>query len=132
VTDVTPTRGPDWTASARGYLIAWGIPSAAIIVGALVPEPVRGVIWSAALLWMGSACLINARRCGRVHCRFTGPFYLALIVPVTLLAIGVVSFGPYGWWLLGALILFGGKAIWWASERVLGTHEHTEDRSVDQ
>jgi len=26
-----------------------------------------------AIAWMGSVCIMNSRRCGRVHCRFTGP-----------------------------------------------------------
>jgi len=28
---------------------------------------------------MGTACILNARRCGRTHCRYTGPYYLAMI-----------------------------------------------------
>ena len=110
----------DWAGNFRTYALAWGAPSLAIVSGSLVDPPARTLVWSAALLWMGTACLMNARRCGRVHCRFTGPFYLALIIPVVLQGYGLVSLGPYAWWILGAAILFGGKIIWWATEAAWG------------
>ena len=65
---------------------------------------------------MGAACLFNARRCGRTHCRYTGPYYLVLIVPVILHGAGLYPFGAYAWWMLGFAILLGGKIIWWATE----------------
>ncbi len=110
----------DWAGNFRAYALAWGVPSLAIIAGSLVDAPARTMIWSAALLWMGTACLMNARRCGRTHCRFTGPFYLALIIPVVLQGYGLVSLGPYAWWILGAAILFGGKIICWTTEAAWG------------
>lgn len=110
----------DWAGNIRAYALAWGVPSLAIIAGFLVDASARTVIWLAALLWMGAACLMNARRCGRTHCRFTGPFYLALIIPVALNGFGLIPLGPYAWWILGAAILFGGKIIWWATEAAWG------------
>lgn len=110
----------DWAGNFRAYALAWGVPSLAIIAGSPMDAPTRTLVWSAALLWMGTACLMNARRCGRMHCRFTGPFYLALIVPVVLQGYGLVPLGPYAWWILGAVILFGGKIVWWASEAAWG------------
>lgn len=69
---------------------------------------------------MGTACLMNARRCGRTHCRFTGPFYLFLIVPVLLHGFELLPLGTYAWWILGAAILAGGMIIWWATEAIWG------------
>ena len=100
--------------------MAWGVPNCAIIGGLFVTMPVRTTIWIIALLWMGAACLLNARHCGRTHCRFTGPFYLAMIVPVLVLGLGVVAASIYGWVALGASIIFGSKIIWWATERAWG------------
>jgi hypothetical protein len=80
--------------------------------------PARTVIWVVALVWMGLACILNARHCGRVHCRYTGPYYLAMIIPV--LAFGLLSIGLYGWLALGAVIIVGSKGIWWATERAWG------------
>lgn len=108
----------DWLGSAHTNLLAWGLPQAAIVAGLLVAPPLRAAIWVAALSWMGIACILNARRCRRTHCRFTGPYYLAMIVPV--LALSVVAVNFYGWLIAGALILSGGKIIWWATERAWG------------
>ena len=70
----------DWVGSKRMALLAWWLPSAAIAAGLFAPIPARMLIWSIALAWMGIACLLNAQQCGRTHCRYTGPFYLAMIV----------------------------------------------------
>ena len=110
----------DWLRSPRANLLAWWIPKGAIVLGLLAPVPVRVVIWTVALLWMGTACILNARRCGRTHCRYTGPYYLAMVVPVLILAWGIVSADFYAWLVLGALILGGSKVIWWTTERVWG------------
>jgi hypothetical protein len=100
--------------------LAWWIPQAGILAGLFLPVPVRAAIWITALIWMGTACILNARRCGRTHCRYTGPYYLATIAPVLLLALGIVSAGFSGWLVLGIFILAGSKIIWWATERAWG------------
>lgn len=110
----------DWLRSPRMHLLAWKIPQAAIIVGLLAPVPVRTAIWIVALLWKGTACVLNARRCGRTHCRYTGPYYLAMIVPTFILGSGIVSVGIYGWFWLAGVILLGSKLIWWSTERAWG------------
>ncbi|SRR6266568_3931400 len=110
----------DWLRSPRTNLLAWWIPQAAILAGLFVPVPARGAIWIVALLWMGTACILNARRCGRTHCRYTGPYYLAMIAPVLIFASGSISPGFYGWLGLAVFILAGSKVIWWATERAWG------------
>jgi hypothetical protein len=99
--------------------VAWWIPTALIVASLLANTPLRTAIWVAALAWMGIACLLNARRSGRTHCRFTGPYYLAMVVPVVLL--GVLDAPFYAWLVLAALILLGDKIIWWTTERIWGT-----------
>ena len=102
----------DWLRSPRASLLAWWVPHAAIVASLLAPVPVRAAIWIVALIWMGLACILNAKGCGRTHCRYTGTFYLVMIVPVFLLA-GIRLF-------LGVFILAGGKIIWWATEHAWG------------
>jgi hypothetical protein len=120
VTKVAEPAAKDWAGDARAYGLAWGLPSLVVIAASFADPPARTGIWVVALIWMGSACLTNARRCGRTHCRYTGPFYLVLIVPVLLHGGGLVPLGPYAWWILGATILLGGKIIWWATEAAWG------------
>jgi hypothetical protein len=110
----------DWLGRTGTNLIAWWIPQGAILAGLLVPVPARTAIWVAALVWMGTACLLNARRCNRTHCRYTGPYYLAMIVPVLALGSGLVAAGFYVWLTWGCVILLGSKLIWWATERAWG------------
>src|SRR6266481_625546 len=115
-------RSRDWLRTPRTSLLAWWIPEAAILAGLLVPVTVRAAIWIIALSWMGTACILNARRCGRTHCRYTGPYYLAMIAPVLVLASGIVSVEIYGWLALGVLILAGSGLIWWTTERAWGSY----------
>ena len=110
----------DWLRSPHTNLLAWWIPQAAIVAALFAPMAIRTAIWIVALIWMGTACIMNAKRCGRTHCRYTGPYYLAMIVPVLILASDIVSADFYGWLVLGVLILGGSKVIWWTTERAWG------------
>jgi hypothetical protein len=100
--------------------MAWWGPTAVIVAGLLASAPLRAGIWVIALAWMGIACLLNARQCDRTHCRYTGPYYLAMVVPVAIVGMGLIPLGPYGWALLGLLILGGSYVIWWMTERAWG------------
>jgi hypothetical protein len=110
----------DWLRSPRSSLLAWWIPQAAILAGLVAPVSVRTAVWIIALIWTGTACILNAKRCGRTHCHFTGPYYLAMIIPVLALGLGVISGGLYAWVGLGLVIILGGKIIWWTTERAWG------------
>src|ERR1700724_1040258 len=81
----------DWLRRPRTNLLAWWIPQAAMLAGLFIPVPVRTVVWIIALIWMGTACILNAGRCGRTHCRYTGAYNLAVIAPVLVLASRIVS-----------------------------------------
>jgi len=110
----------DWLAGVHTSVLAWWLPKAAILVGLFFPVSFRAVIWIIALIWMGTACMLNARRCNRTHCRYTGPYYLAMIVPVMALGAGLVTLGIVGWISLVVIILGGSGLIWWATERTWG------------
>ena len=86
----------------------------------LLEPGLRGVIWSAALILMGGACIANARRCGRTHCRFTGPFYLLMAALVLGYAAGALPIGDQAWVILGATTIVGTIVLWWGSERIWG------------
>ena len=63
---------------------------------------------------------LDARQCGRTHCRYTGPYYLAMIMPVLVIASISVSANFYAWIVLGVVIIGGSRIIWWATERAWG------------
>lgn len=117
---VHPAR--DWLASSTAKALAWWLPLATMIAALFAPATFRAAIWIVALIWMGTACILNGRRCRRTHCRFTGPYFIAMCVPVLLLATGVTGDGGVlAWLVLGMIILTGGMLMWWASERAWGT-----------
>lgn len=114
------SAGQDWAAGWRSLAGLWGIPAAAMLMAlSLGPLP-RAGIWAAALIWMGGACIVNARRCGRTHCRFTGPFYLLMAAVVVAHAAGVLPIGERGWVFLGMATIVGTALLWWGSERIWG------------
>ena len=110
----------DWLSSKRTNLLAWWIPLALMLAGLFFPVSLQTGAWLIALAWMGAACMLNARRCNRTHCRYTGPYFLLMIVPVMALGTTFVSFGMVGWFCLGVVILGGAGLIWWATERAWG------------
>ena len=91
-----------------------------MFVALFVSVPVRAVAWTIALAWMGTACILNARQCGRTHCRYTGPYYLAMIIPVLVIASSRASGNLYGWIVLAVVTFAGSRIIWWATERAWG------------
>ena len=54
----------------------------------------RPWLWISALLVMGIGCVVNARRCGRLHCYVTGPIFLVATIYVELSAINLVPLRP--------------------------------------
>ena len=92
----------------------------ALFGGLPAPSNIRAVAWVIALLWMGTACILNARRCRRTHCRYTGAYYLAMIVPAALMGARLIPFGLDAWLVLGAAILAGSGLLWWGTERAWG------------
>src|SRR5260370_31694086 len=115
---IGPSR--DWVRGVHSYLLAWSIPQAGMFAALFLPVPIRVVVWIVALIWMGTACIFNARRCKRTHCRYTGPYYLAMTAPVVAPGLGILSAGRFAWGVFGVLILAGSKLIWWATERAWG------------
>jgi hypothetical protein len=114
-------RQADWLASARTNALAWWLPQIVMIAALVAPVPLRAAVWTAALAWMGTACILNSRRCGRTHCRYTGPYYLAMIAPVIVAGAEIMPLSLYGWIVLGIVIIGGSRVIWFATERAWGT-----------
>ncbi len=94
--DAACTR--DLARSRRGLLLGWGLPIGLLVLPSLVSMP----LWLAVAClaggyaWMGVACLVNARHCGRRHCFLTGPLFLIASVVILLIGIGVIDWGPRG------------------------------------
>jgi hypothetical protein len=111
----------DWAYGVRACLI-WGIPAAILFASSGLPERLLVVVWPPVLTFMGVACLVNARRCGRIHCYFTGPFFLVLGALALLYGIGILPLGAHGWSTLALVLVIGAVTLTWVPERILGQY----------
>lgn len=75
---------------ARTLIWFWGIP-AALLIGAnsaylqhALSFVAAGTLMTTATAWIGIACFINGRRCGRTHCVIDG-YLLSLLTVVGVL-----------------------------------------------
>tara|TARA_A100001391_G_C5082736_1_gene280314 strand:+ start:3769 stop:4170 length:402 start_codon:yes stop_codon:yes gene_type:complete len=105
------TNTDDWVANQGRLVFTWGLPATLMVITGLIqPAPwLIGVVWASALSWMGFACLINARQCGRMHCFFSGPFFLlgAIMALATAMQwIEAMTFNTLGVFLLIGTPLF--------------------------
>ncbi len=120
----------DLLSSRRTTILVYWIPSLAIgasgILGA--SEPLLTAVWAFGFAVMGVACAVNALRCRRVHCYFTGPFLLLVAAASLLHGLGVVSLGPAGWQWLGVLGVVGTAVFLVVPERIWGTYAGREKR----
>jgi hypothetical protein len=75
---------------------------------------------------MGALCLLNASRCGRVHCRFTCPFFILRAVASLGYGLGFLPFGPSGWKWICTVTVIGGIALTCIPELILGRYRRNE------
>ena len=68
--------------------MVWVVPAIILAGTATLGRSYLVIIWPVLLAFMGGACLLNARRCGRLHCFITGPFFLILALVSLLYEIG--------------------------------------------
>ena len=113
----------DWVSNTRSYAIAWGLPTAILIGAAFLTHPAKTLIWTVTLIWMGVACLANARRCGRRHCYLTGPFFLFMAALTLFHGFELVSLGSQGWLWLGSSLIAGLILLWYVPEKLWGKYK---------
>ena len=82
------------------FFWSWGLPLAILFstnfMSRIVSKPIILMMMSGSFFWMGLACVLNARRCRRRHCYYSGPIFIAGGVGVLLIGFGVVSLGSDG------------------------------------
>jgi len=103
--------------------LLWGVP-AALVVGAgiaygesVLSLTARGVVWVVAVAWAGVGCLMNARSCGRVHCRIDGILFPLLSIVGALNVLSVISFDWNLFWLAFGVILVGSFVPEWTGKK---------------
>jgi hypothetical protein len=77
----------------------WCLPIGLVIFangtwnGHQLPATLTGVIVTIATAWIGVACYLNGRRCGRTHCKIDGILFPLLSLVGLINLLGVTSFG---------------------------------------
>lgn len=103
----------DAASSWRSFWRLWGAPVALILVASIAvrrdwwPAEASAVMWIVGIVWIGTLCLRNARRCGRTHCWLVGVSYPVFALYALGIATGLVETGWNTFWnvFLAATIL---------------------------
>jgi len=117
-----PLGKSDWVAKPGYFVIVWGLPILALIVSAILFDEAKKIIWPVGLTWMGMGCWVNAMRCNRRHCFYTGPFFIALALASFLHGWKIFSLGLQGWDWIGWVLVLGSFALIYFPERIFGKY----------
>ena len=91
-------RAEDISRGRQSFLF-WGVPIGIDVLVSIVQNlgwlslTIAGILWTMATAWMGLSCVINARRCSRVHCAIAGALLLPLSVVGAANVLGLISIG---------------------------------------
>jgi low affinity Fe/Cu permease len=110
----------DWVRRPGTGLVWWCLPLGAGVAANYFASTSRAtaLVWMVSFVWMGTGCLLNARRCHRLHCYISGPAFFLGAVALVLLAHGFARLGPHslnnivGITLTVALLSFVPEMIW--------------------
>ena len=111
----------DLTCGGAGILI-WVVPIVVLGITAGFGGLYAAVSWPPLLAFMGIACLVNAHRCGRRHCYFTGPYFLLLALLSLLYDMSWLPLGPKGWQWFSSALLVGTCILVCVPEWLLGRY----------
>lgn len=113
----------DLAGGAGSFVAIWIAPilAAGLISFSGFASWAPAAAWTLAFLWMGAACLINARRCGRLHCYFSGPILLCGAALIGAIGFGGLDLGPHA--LLAAVaVTLSLAALTYALELIWGKY----------
>lgn len=110
----------DWVRRPGMGFVWWGLPlCAGIAVRYFASSPrAAALVWMVSFVWMGTGCILNARRCRRLHCYISGPGFFLGAIALALLASGIALLGPHSLnnivsiTLAVALLSFAPEMIW--------------------
>lgn len=115
----------DLLSDRRFEIALYWLPAAAVVASGFlqIGQAWRAVIWTVALATMGIGCLTNAVRCGRIHCYFTGPFFLAMAAIALLYGLGILPLGHFGWNIITLVVVIGALVLYRLPEALLGRYQ---------
>ena len=110
----------DWVDRPGMGFVWWCLPLGIGVASNFFAISARAtaLIWMVAFLWTGTGCILNARRCHRLHCYISGPAFFLGAAALALFAAGIALLGPHslnnivGLTLTVALLSFLPEMIW--------------------
>ena len=122
--DVQGAKVEDLTRSALWSFLLWKLPPVVMVGVALLDVDSGGqaLVWAPSLAIFGAGCVVNALRCRRVHCYFTGPFFLLMAAVSLLHGVGVLSLGEEAWTWIELVTLIGAITLVFLPELVWGRY----------
>ena len=104
-------------------LLLYGVPTLSILfTGDLGSWSTVTLVWPIAFSIMGIGCVVNASRCGRVHCYFTGPLFLLAGLASLLHGLRIVDLGSAAWEWIRYGTFAGALLLYFLSERIWGPY----------
>jgi hypothetical protein len=100
------------------------LPVTALVVSAFfdISKAWRGALWAVAFMTMGTACIVNALRCGRVHCYLTGPFFYLIAIVAVLHGLGIAPLSALSWNVMSLVAFVAGITLYYLPERLFGKY----------
>ncbi len=96
----TARRQSDLAGKPVSFILAWAIPGLILFsmnfAQGVIPFEGIVMIMAGTLLWMGLGCVLNARRCHRRHCIYSGPILIAGAAAVLLVGFEFITLGSDG------------------------------------
>ncbi len=122
--DVRVAESGDLTDGALSSFLFWKLPAVVVVGVALldVGSVGQALVWAPSLAIGGAACVANILRCRRIHCYFTGPFFLLMAAVSLLHGVGALPLGEEGWTWIELVTLIGAIALGTLPELVWGRY----------
>ncbi len=122
--DVRGAKAGDVTGGALSSFLFWKLPAVVVVGVALldVGSVGQALVWAPSLAIGGAACVANTLRCRRVHCYFTGPFFLFMAAVSLLHGVGALPLGEEGWTWIELVTLIGAITFGYLPELVWGRY----------
>ncbi len=119
--EINSFSNSDLLLNKKVHFLLWRLPVLLLLIGCFTEPVLRTILWTISFSVLGISCLNNAFKCGRIHCYFTGPFYLLVALANLILGILGIRFSSLtiGWSIivysiiiLGALLRYVPEMIW--------------------
>jgi hypothetical protein len=87
----------DWVRRPGMGFVWWCFPLSVGIAASYFASSLRvtAMIWMVSFVWMGTGCILNARRCHRLHCYISGPAFFLGAAALGLFAAGIALLGAH-------------------------------------